>query len=899
MDDGLVALLADLEENRPAAGMDSKRGFAELIGLSESERRFVAHAVSETHLPSSYGIKFRKGMEVLMKQIDSTTEYSMARAIWDLALTLFSDTLDPQGACKGIDKRYRNQKIIDLRDYYFPEKVFDIIQKKFVDRVAGVTRSDLPRKVTKFISTTLGKFEADYRRSLGRARSSERLPFSVDGDKREEMLKEIRDYQMGIGRERMDAALAVESLAFDFRNLLSDEFQDERIKTVLTGEKHVDPVRIAGFPCGGLTPFIRSYAVRRDLKSTKERYLKERREEFLDGISLPLALRLYALNMERGLQGVSDGEGSALQILKRVEFEDIIKNNEFGGYVGRLESGEDLFSNVGRRLLDFPEGNGEARVEYLALFRDPANRKRDRIIRYTAGEFTTLWQNAFARGWGFELLGNLDHLDPILDGGQGTSVLASQKSGALIDLLREGDFRAKFISRASENVDYDLLKDLRGLNLGLFRRVYPEIEGEDNQFLTNIVDLVANTNYDFSDIAINNPLKKFLGGIEGYVEEERESLGFILDNFDLVQRALQHGLTPFSGRTSDLEDKVGFSNWISENQEVLGDVVHYENIEPYLNGSKSELLKDSLIGLSRQHGGKVAHACLEKFKGLDVHPLIRVAELLGKSGSPKKLCRKREYIFSLEHLALTLSDHEWARFVGEAENKNGGEDYEALFSDRGSLISERSSMLTNEKVRSGSLRPLYRRFRGTDREGLVDRLMKLRATTLSRRATEGVCRWIGKDQFRLVEEVIEGVEEGKYGNKNVEDIVSNYGTDADLESIPLATYIGGTDLTEDSISSVDSKPEGSWSCNFTPSAQRDFDSLQEGPTKEKLTGQISNITTDPMVGKRLKSHLGGYRSVRAGRHLRVLYEVKPAGRNMGEVLVHRIDHRQRAYMAKI
>ncbi|MBT3577708.1 type II toxin-antitoxin system RelE/ParE family toxin [archaeon] len=835
-----------------------------------------------------------------MKQVNSSTELTRSRAIWNLTTAMLSGRRDFPEVASRIKRRVVGQKLIDLRDYYFPRKIFDFIGDKFVDKEAGIPRSDLPRKVTRFIASAAKRFESEYRSSLGLARRVEEIPVPSGEGNHATFLREITNYESGTMGKFYDAALAVESLAFDLRNLLLDEFHDGRVRMLLTGEEQKDSVKIPGFPCSGLTSFVRSYPIRKDMGAIKENYLRKKGEEFLEGIHLPLALRLYALNLERGGQGILESENRALQILKRVEFEDFVRGGGFSGYVERFRGGEDLFSRVSGGLMRLPSGDEEARIEYLALFRNPSNRESEALVRQTAEGFTTLWGNAFGKGWGFELLGSLDHLDYVLDDGGATDVLASQQNGALVELLKDVDFGRNFISAASAEIDYGLLAKLKLLNPGLFKKIYPTMEGDDNQFLSNFVDLVSHTDYDFLGATIGKPLKGFLGNVEDYVEEERDSLGFILNNFGYAQRALQHGLTPFSGEISDLEDRIGFSNWIFENQEVLDDVDHYENVEPYLAGSKSELLRGSLIGLSRRHGGKSARVCLEKFKGLDAHPLIRVAGLLGESENPKKLCRKREYVFSLEHLALTLSDHEWGRFVGEAlENKNGGAGYESLFEARGGLLSERSGRLGSAKVKkSGLLRSLYHQFRGTDREALVDRLMTLRETTLSRKATEGVCRWLDRGQFRLAEQVIEGVEDEAYGSKNVEDIVSNYGTDADLSSIPLSEYIAGGELKWQVVSTMASAPVVTWDCSFTPSAQRDFDSLQGSPIKDKLAAQIEHIKKDPRVGKRLRSHLGGYRSVRAG-HLRAIYEIKPTGKNEGSVLIHRVNHRQRAYGEKI
>jgi mRNA-degrading endonuclease RelE of RelBE toxin-antitoxin system len=899
MAEGLVRLLEDLENKMPAHSMGPRRGFAELLGLSESERLFVAHGVSETILPSSYRTKFRRGMKAFMQQIDIALDKPRIITPWDLMKASwtgknFKEKIGKANAMMG------NVKIIDIRDHYFPESVFDIIHSKFTGSGAEVPRKKLPGKVTRFISSQLRRFEIEYNSSLSEAKHAERAVASGKGDVYPDMVREMERYNSKRAPLFLEAGLAVKSLTFDLRNLLLDDFHDERVKRVLTGEEHKERVRLSGFPSSGLTSFVKSYPVRKDMAAVKKFHLKDKEDELLEGIYLPLALRLYALNLQRSLEGVPEDESRALQILKRVEFEDFVNNGEFRKYVERLGGKEDLFSRVGKRIGSLSAEDEDISLEYLSLFRNPDNRTCERIVKYSREGFIDLWKNAFVGDWGFELLGGLDNLDDVLEDDLKINILASQKDSSLIDLLRDSGFRQYFTSRGSSKIDYALLGRLRELDSVFFERVYPKIGSDDNQFLTNIVDLVANTDYDFSDVSINRGVKHFLGDVKGYSEDERESLSFVLSNFDLASRALEYGLTPFPGDGIELEDKIGFSNWVLENSGVLEDVTHYEVIEPYLGDSKSELLKESLIGLSRGHGREFARVCLNKFRGMDVHPLIRISSLLAESKSPKKLCRKREYVFSLEHLALTLSDFEWGKFSSEVlEDGDSTTDYEALYLKRNALLEKRSESVRNEKVgKTSDLRELYHQFRGSGHESLVDRLMRLRITDISRKAAEGIGRYLLRGQMKLAEKIIEGVEEGIFGNKGAEEIVRNYHDDLDIDDIPLSEFIEKEYVGKRSDEKIGVRQVETWSYSFTPSAERDFDGLEEGVIKNKLVAQLDGLRRDPFAGKRLRNHFTGYRSARV-EHLRLIYEIRPEGRDRGKVLVHRIGHRGGVYDKKI
>lgn len=79
---------------------------------------------------------------------------------------------------------------------------------------------------------------------------------------------------------------------------------------------------------------------------------------------------------------------------------------------------------------------------------------------------------------------------------------------------------------------------------------------------------------------------------------------------------------------------------------------------------------------------------------------------------------------------------------------------------------------------------------------------------------------------------------------------------------------------------------------FTPSAGKDYGSIQPAYLRPKVANALEEIASKPhQVGKRLKAHLSGYYSYRISNY-RIVYEIH---QKQKVVLILRIRHRRDVY----
>lgn len=485
----------------------------------------------------------------------------------------------------------------------------------------------------------------------------------------EEVIKEkIECYETLFMPALLNSGMMIDSLYFDLKNILKDEFTSKTIASLVKKESQgYNKGLCKEYPASGLGALLTSIKTFKKLKKEKIKYIQSKSEERKKRIYMPLALTLYGHNLFRIIENGKSKQDYLLNLLIQEEFKDHLSKESFSEYSSLIKHKQDIYSLLTPAIKKIEEQveDDAAAPMYMDLFTKPKARSMPFSNLLTEDSFLEVWINSFNKGWGDVLDENMDCIEGILGNKNKLSILSEQESGALILLLKNNSFNSYFNKKNTKDMDFDLLHQLQELNQDLFEQVYP-IVGKDNVFLKSLVKLVSENGRDFSSINITNESKKFMSSLKEYDKADVDGIFDILSNFEKVQKSVSEGIASYAKRIEDLENPLGFVRWFSKNKEYVLELAdHIDQIKPYLKGSKSLSLRKTLIQFAKTHDLKTYGNCLRELRKLGEVPYERVCKLLTSLKSPKTICRKREQKKPLMYMASHSEKEEWDRFAGD------------------------------------------------------------------------------------------------------------------------------------------------------------------------------------------------------------------------------------------
>ena len=598
--------------------------------------------------------------------------------------------------------------------------------------------------------------------------SLDQLKEKVKTDVQHEITKEmiIEAYMEHYLPYFRDAATLVDAAYFDLKNLVLDE-------PMVTGlKKHTKKLTTEYGPyfryeSKGLMAILTDPGAQKLLKTEKHRYLKRRQRERESRLYAPLALSLYLMAIHD--PSVPDRDYSLTEVIHSLvlqEFKDHAKNHDFKKYVERIEKKEDILSIVEPKIDTISKATTDevAVGAYLCLF--TSEERRYRITEFTSKEFIELWTNAFTFGWGDQLYESIDAVNDLKK--SQIKDVASQKSGGLVHLLMDSKFKESYKKGSINYKNFSRLEQLREMDQGAFHSAFPLLERDDDPFVSTLIRLVANN--PNGGMRITAHTKEFVTSMKN---PDDSHVLHLLKSPELAEKAarIYHNQPSIMG----IDGKEGFLQWFYDERETLPqDIDAIEAVQPYMAGSKSKILRETLAQVYKKHGSSFTETYLPGLEELGILPYLRSARFFAELETLEDFLRKRENLYSLKYSAFTLDDTNWNRLVSELLRNPEGN----LRGIWGNTYTEKDVTV---KQHGTTLIGLYSKVKGTPNEGLYDRILDLGCKNTE--IVQGIAGYVEQGQVATANQLVSLLEH----NLSTDDalgFLSLYKNDADLEACP-------------------------------------------------------------------------------------------------------------------
>lgn len=622
-------------------------------------------------------------------------------------------------------------------------------------------------------------------------KQSQPLEMRAQQEKERDVIENIRIYEETILPQMLATALVLHGLYFDLANFFLGAFMNEYIEKTIYGELRK---MFRGESAVGLFSVLRRPYAYKILKKEKMDYLASKRSHAENRLYVPLAL--WAERQRIVLDSNMIGEGfTQLSNLKTIEFLDYNTSENYRGYVQCVKRKRDLRSVLHLAIQEISKktNSTEAVARYLEIFQSPENRKKPFIKIFTGGEFIHLWSYAYLAGWGNDLSLNVPNLIDIVDSKKTVGILVRQNSGKFVSMLSHSGFRNHLKKIDAEKGDFESLYEIFCRDEALFNQVYPYISTPDREFVQSLAKLISSGDYNTYGIEITDNIKKFVASLGNYAPANAEAIIHVLQHFQIAQRTLSLGYTPFSGNLEGMEDKVAFSAWFFKNKEMVSRrVALADAVSPYLGDSTDPQLREALVRLLQKHGDEFCSKhlgelrCVGENQYLQEQAYLRIAGVLVSLIHAPRLCRRREIVKVLQYMASTASDSKWEAFSAKFAQING-----SALSDYGELFEEYHAPAILKSIGSKGgmqeakvLVETYTSIRGVEQKSLIDRLVEvLSRIEVALSVVKSICSRVIKEHFEIANFGITQLEKEESPEETLR-IMNIYQNDDEFRNTP-------------------------------------------------------------------------------------------------------------------
>ncbi|MFH1772131.1 MAG: hypothetical protein ABH872_04870 [Candidatus Omnitrophota bacterium] len=693
----------------------------------------------------------------------------------------------------------------DRADYFFPTQELQDLRNKLTARKDSKTdRDSLVGIMTAMLTQgldALGKFPVfRYLALEGNLTGNKPLNEIIEGaaqafsvmaqspkivkwymreSKRQNIEGEIKIYEETVVSKLRISATIIYCLYFDIINLFLGQFNDESIQRAI--EEALDD----DFPkdsTGGFYPALMSGRVYNVIKQEKINYVKASINETQQRLYAPLALLIFRQNLilESGLKGPAHKSFTKLKSLEFLYYNEAM---DYKGYIDCLKHKKNVQSVLSSAIKEITKKKDDPQMvaEYLNLFERPET-EDGRVIKMLISEkFINLWGHAYISGWSWQLTSDIRILPEVAADSLLCDLLNKQKTGELVLILRHEGFRNYLKRKSGQEIDFSSLYKIFSKDEKLFVQVYPKLIESDKEFTKALVRLIYRDEFDACGIVLTEKIIKFVKALSDYNGQDAKAIIEVLKYFNKAQLAITYGYAPFSGNLEDMRNKVAFSSWFFENEQVIfKKLTLAEAVSPYLENSNNPELREALIQLLQKHGDEFLSKYVPEFRhfkgsqNLMKYSFLRMVNIFIPLTHARRLCRKREIISILQYMASVSSDSEWKEFSDKFVEINGESmsDYDEFLKKYNA-----QAILKGMDIKGGmqEIKIIIESFNSVNEDrqkGLLNRLGDfLSRTEVPSEVIKSVCGAIVEGRCDMAEVAIHGLEKGM-GHDEIADIIN-------------------------------------------------------------------------------------------------------------------------------